>query len=495
MAMDVIDELQLSSQKSSQEILKKKKEMIHQLDAQILEGTDPDSIEDLILEIEEMQDVIFEKINQIDAFLRLRSKAPPVAMPPSHTTSSPSTSSQSTTSQGGTESTTVQPQSHVTNSVAAITESTAVTIPSLPQPCNTSSTNPYPQASSRLPKLTLPIFSGDPLSCQTFWDSFSAAVDTSTTLGTIQKLSYLRVQLQGDAARTIAGLPLTNTNYTHSVSLLKERFGQPNKIQNAHMQALLELPSPTNELSSLRLFYDSVETHIRGLLSLRVSKESYGALLLPIILAKLSVPTRKNLAREHSNLDWSIDDLQAAILKEIRVMETGFYTSDAQSSTAKGSYSTASFYAGIKGSRINPPSNGKKKPLCVYCKGDHSPSVCDVVNDVQKRLEIVKRGNLCFNCLGNHKVSLCNSKFRCRNCKHKHHTSLCKPISEDPKQHDKRDSEVKGAISSPQGNTPTQTSMTMAPVSHSSLSKKCPPTTNTISLLKTAIAPISVEGL
>ena len=44
MAMDVIDELQLSSLKSSQEILKKKKETIHQLDAQILEGTDPDGI-------------------------------------------------------------------------------------------------------------------------------------------------------------------------------------------------------------------------------------------------------------------------------------------------------------------------------------------------------------------------------------------------------------------------------------------------------------------
>ena len=92
-------------------------------------------------------------------------------------------------------------------------------------------------------------------------------------------------------------------------------------------------------------------------------------------------------------------------------------------------------------------------------------------------------------------MSLCNSKFRCRNCKHKHHTSLCKPVSEDPKQHDKRDSEVKGAISSPQGNTPTQTSMAMAPVSYSSLSKKCPPTTNTISPPKTAIVLISAEGL
>ena len=357
-----------------------------------------------------------------------------------------------------------------------------------------SEANPYPQASSRLPKLTLPIFTGDPLSRQTFWDSFSAAVDTSPTLGTIQKFSNLRAQLQGDAARTIAGLPLTEANYSHSVSLLKERFGRPNKIQNAHMQALLELPGPTNELSSLRMFYDSVEAHIRGLSSLGVPKESYGALLVPLVIAKLSVPIRKNLAQEHSNLDWSIDDLQAAILKEIRVMETGFYTSEAPSSTLKGLQSTASFYPGIKGSSINSSRNGKKKLVRVYCKGNHSPTVCDIVSDIHKGFEIVKRGNMCFNCLGNHKVSLCISKFRCKNCKHKHHTSLCRLISET-KQGDKRDIDTNGTTPSTQANTPTQTSMTVAPVSYGAYSNKCPPTTNTITLLKTPIAPHSSEGL
>ena len=37
--------------------------------------------------------------------------------------------------------------------------------------------------------------------------------------------------------------------------------------------------------------------------------------------------------------------------------------------------------------------------------------------------------------------------------------------------------------------------MTVAPVSYGAHSNKCPPTTNTITLLKTAIAPISSEGL
>ena len=75
--------------------------------------------------------------------------------------------------------------------------------------------------------------------------------------------------------------------------------------------------APSNDLYSLRLFYDLVENHIRGLSSLGVPKVSYGTLLVPIILGKLSSP---NLAREHSNLKWTIDELQAALLKEIRIL-------------------------------------------------------------------------------------------------------------------------------------------------------------------------------
>lgn len=66
-----------------------------------------------------------------------------------------------------------------------------------------------------------------------------------------QKLSYLQAQLQGDAARVIAEFPLTNANYGHSIALLQDRFGQPYKLVSAHMQALLDLPNPTNTLTSL----------------------------------------------------------------------------------------------------------------------------------------------------------------------------------------------------------------------------------------------------
>ena len=110
------------------------------------------------------------------------------------------------------------------------------------------------QATSHLPKLSLPSFSGDPLTWQSFWDSFDAAVNSNTALDGIQKFNYLRFQLHGDAARAIAGLPLTNVNYEHAIALLTDRFGQPNKIADAHKQAFLDIPKPNSSLSSLYYF-------------------------------------------------------------------------------------------------------------------------------------------------------------------------------------------------------------------------------------------------
>ena len=116
MALDVIDEIQLSSLKTSQELLIQKRDTIRQLDAQILDGTEnPDNLEDLILEIEETQDRILEKINQLDTFIKLRTRAStdspsPLVMP---------------TSSSLTTTTTIEStaESHVSTSAASMTAS------------------------------------------------------------------------------------------------------------------------------------------------------------------------------------------------------------------------------------------------------------------------------------------------------------------------------------------------------------------------------------
>ena len=82
------------------------------------------------------------------------------------------------------------------------------------------------------------------------------------------------------------------------------------------MEALLNLGKPSNSLSGLQAFYDSIEKHMRALSSLGKSSDSYGSLLTSSILAKLPIETKKHMACEHCNLEWNIDDVLAGILKE-----------------------------------------------------------------------------------------------------------------------------------------------------------------------------------
>ena len=89
------------------------------------------------------------------------------------------------------------------------------------------------------------------------------------------------------------------------------------------MQALLDIPKPANSISSLRLFQDPVESHIRGLAALGKSEDSYGALLIPIILGKLPAETRSNLARSHTSLEQTLSELKDSILTEIKILESG----------------------------------------------------------------------------------------------------------------------------------------------------------------------------
>ena len=50
---------------------------------------------------------------------------------------------------------------------------------------------------------------------------------------------------------------------------------------------------------------------------------------------------RKSLAWEHTYTEWTINKLTSAILKEIRILESGFYTTNSQ--TIPPHRSTATF--------------------------------------------------------------------------------------------------------------------------------------------------------
>ena len=196
----------------------------------------------------------------------------------------------------------------------------------------------------KLQKLSLPFFTGNILEWQTLWDSFESSVHRNGSLSDIQRFSYLRSLLQGDAARVIEGFPLTHTNYIQAVELLKERFGQEHQIVYAYMQGLLELPRPTSTIVSLRTFQEKMESYIRGLQSLGQGQESFGNLLVSVILGKLPADVKHNMTRDYGNNKWQLQDLRQALKKEIDILESGLptLTSEMHQATAPLFTSTGS---------------------------------------------------------------------------------------------------------------------------------------------------------
>ena len=99
------------------------------------------------------------------------------------------------------------------------------------------------------------------------------------------------------------------------MALLQERYGQSQKLVTALMRALLDLPGPSNTLSRLQSFHDSIEKHVRSLSSLGKPIESYGELLVPALQDKLLPKTHSNMVIERNSDDWDLHSLQEAIRK------------------------------------------------------------------------------------------------------------------------------------------------------------------------------------
>ena len=90
----------------------------------------------------------------------------------------------------------------------------------------------------KIPKLQIVKFSGDPKQYRAFRDAFDLVANRNNDLTDVEKFTYLRSYLTGDALRLQVGLALTISNYRVALELLERRFGTKQVIINSHMESL-----------------------------------------------------------------------------------------------------------------------------------------------------------------------------------------------------------------------------------------------------------------
>ena len=159
-------------------------------------------------------------------------------------------------------------------------------------------------------------FNGDVLKWYIFYESFNSAIYNKPNTSNFQKFNYLAGYLEGQAKRTVEGCNITDKNYQKALDLLCERFGNTRVIITTHMNELLKIKyvKPDIDVAGLRQLYDTLEVHIRLLLSLKVDSQSYGTLLsLIIIIQRLPYSVKLIISKNLKDEGWDLTELLPSI--------------------------------------------------------------------------------------------------------------------------------------------------------------------------------------
>ena len=237
--------------------------------------------------------------------------------------------------------------------------------------------------------------------------------------------------MDGQAARAIEGLPMTEANYENAVAILQDRFGKKQKIIFKHMDELLKLPvCQTEKPAQLRYIYDTINVHVRGLQALGIDSNQYGSLLIPVIMSRVPKDISLQIARHTSKEIWSITELLQIIKQEMEAREMHDYIQIEETKTTK---TVESFPVVKNRMRANTGTtsvfvskNGTKDIRCYFCSGNHYASDCKAIVDVKQRKGCLLQDGRCFSCLRTgHVAKACPRAWFCNFCRGKHNSAIC----------------------------------------------------------------------
>ena len=256
----------------------------------------------------------------------------------------------------------------------------------------------------KLPKLILPKFSGDVLQWQSFWDQFTAVVDSSD-IPDISKFSYLRWLLEGEAKQSIQGLSLTSQHYQSARQILTDRLVvRFERIIFTHIQTLLNMPVMNKCLvSNLWKLNDDLQSHVRSLEALGICGTQYGVILTPLILSRLPQDVRLEWSREgethESDLSYLLKFLEKEILRRERSQVFKDTVQVSSSVPEARRFKAPPTAAALQTASMNVKPSAPHE--CGVCGKNHPTDRCFKLlhcNGSERR-ERVQRAGLCYRCL------------------------------------------------------------------------------------------------
>ena len=273
----------------------------------------------------------------------------------------------------------------------------------------------------RLPRLNLPSFSGNVQDWLSYRDLFKASIHNSEILSNSEKLSYLKLSLQGEAAKIIQSIPITDANYQIAWELLEERYSNIKDQVFAHLKRFFSVPVMQGENPNFILkLVDAANESIRSLETLEQKIEGFSEVVLAyVLLQKLDSSTKIWFERECKKDELpKIKDLISFLKNYARTLQASKPNINFVTQKKCQKEKVTSFVSSVKHSK------------CVCCNDNnfHPLHKCDVFRGFpfNKKIELLRKHKICFNCLSSstHTARNCNSRFFCIFCSKRHHSLI-----------------------------------------------------------------------
>lgn len=265
----------------------------------------------------------------------------------------------------------------------------------------------------RLAPINIPTFSGEYRSWCAFHDIFRQLVHENKKLSSVEKMQYLKTSLQGEAAKLIGHLDISNNSYAIAWELLDNRYNNLRMLCGAHIHRILHLPKvnqPT--IAELKYVHDTIQESLHSISSLGVETDSWGPFIVHLILERLDRETvrffEQSLTAPKEIPELNI--LLSFIQNRFQSLEM-LHIQDQQTENKRSSF-TKSYQANTL--------------QCPLCKEGHNLYCCPkfLSRSIQERITVVKEKNLCYNCMTHSKSVECRSSRKCYKCGLNHHTLL-----------------------------------------------------------------------
>ena len=105
--------------------------------------------------------------------------------------------------------------------------------------------------------------------------------------------------------------------------MLQKRYGDKQVLISTHINKLLKLSNSgnLNNLKYLRQLYNNIDTQVRSLTSLGMDPDSYGPMLIPVVMSKLPENLKLNITRQFGQDLWDIKLILESFKNELAVLE------------------------------------------------------------------------------------------------------------------------------------------------------------------------------